>query len=1002
MANEAHLGLTLDQARGEAYARLHLPESASLDQVIKVIGQREQTRQFFNAYTPSDNQEADALYGTTITRGIRNELTRLFETVDESPIEALSVFSEKLRLVEELPLSDEAIAEIDVAIFNVAVDTLSDPASTEIEKAVSVKLSSQFGISQRGDAKAQMILEKRIEAEQAARISHINIESQQAAQSRAQAIDEYLGFFNLSYDAKVIDSTVTANAQKAAAAARESIEKTKQALDDGAKLGQRVAAVTVLASMGVAGGASMAAAETLDSSQAPGSVSTDTVVAQVIPVDSRVPEVTVVAGVEETETPIAATISVSSPAPSIDIEVNGTVNVDDIAALQAGNVPTQTAISTPSIEVIPDVQELSPPAETEKLPVVTVPSNKANQPAQVEVTPSTTPEPLVETSEEVTPAPEPAKIVTPNSDVNVTAGETPQEALTRIIASRDMNAASYAIRKIFGGSGDTEPVNSTLSTLIAANVGTLRVLIGDVNHGDKAYTENGYKALAYLDAVAHNPTLLENPGVAAYVNSLSDQGEDYRNKLFAQYLAEANKALSAETAGSYNNVAEQYRKPIETLYAYATLAGVSDQKQAEQIEAIKAEEARIAEEARLAAEEAERQRLQSESGVEMPGMPTDSEIAIMSAQRIAEMGGEWTNRGLVLKYFLEKGYSHYQACGALGNLMVESGVDPTKHQYGGGRGRGLAQWGASDPALDRFGYDGKRGLVLFAQQQGKPWEDLYVQLDFIMHEFNTTESRAHRAFKATTTVDDAAIVFEDKYERAGTPHMDRRLQGARIMCQTFEDVAQGVRQEVTTQYEAKKQAAEAEIQRKAEEAARLAAAGDIRGELVDGRAMLGALKDKYGKYNSGNLDPSELATTPGYNQRGEPITVSLHPEAMKGYKALAAAFEAHFGRPLYLTDHYRPLAQQIALKNHPDPKKAKLAATPGRSFHGWGTALDVASDVNLYNSETHRWFEQNAHKYGWVNPTWAQDDNKSNGEFEPWHWEFAGNKATYEESNYGR
>src|SRR5678816_3004847 len=43
-------------------------------------------------------------------------------------------------------------------------------------------------------------------------------------------------------------------------------------------------------------------------------------------------------------------------------------------------------------------------------------------------------------------------------------------------------------------------------------------------------------------------------------------------------------------------------------------------------------------------------------------------------------------------FFVSKGLTRVQAAGVVGNLIQESNVIPTAVQYGGGPGRGIAQW----------------------------------------------------------------------------------------------------------------------------------------------------------------------------------------------------------------------------------------------------------------------------------------------------------------------
>lgn len=110
----------------------------------------------------------------------------------------------------------------------------------------------------------------------------------------------------------------------------------------------------------------------------------------------------------------------------------------------------------------------------------------------------------------------------------------------------------------------------------------------------------------------------------------------------------------------------------------------------------------------------------------------------------------------------------------------------------------------------------------------------------------------------------------------------------------------------------------------------------------------------------------------------------LRADAAASAGRLAAAFYAHFNAPLLLTDAYRTLATQVALR----ASKGVWAAAPGTSNHGLGIAIDFASGINVDGSVQHRWMEANGPSFGWVNPAWATDWNPANGQHEPWHWEF--------------
>jgi zinc D-Ala-D-Ala carboxypeptidase len=108
----------------------------------------------------------------------------------------------------------------------------------------------------------------------------------------------------------------------------------------------------------------------------------------------------------------------------------------------------------------------------------------------------------------------------------------------------------------------------------------------------------------------------------------------------------------------------------------------------------------------------------------------------------------------------------------------------------------------------------------------------------------------------------------------------------------------------------------------------------------------------------------------------------LRADAAVSLAKLNVAYTATFGHPLCVSDAYRTVAQQFAIK----AQKGYLAATPRTSVHGLGRAVDLCDGVQDTGSRTYRWLVDNAPRYGWVNPDWARPGG--NGPNEPWHWEF--------------
>lgn len=128
---------------------------------------------------------------------------------------------------------------------------------------------------------------------------------------------------------------------------------------------------------------------------------------------------------------------------------------------------------------------------------------------------------------------------------------------------------------------------------------------------------------------------------------------------------------------------------------------------------------------------------------------------------------------------------------------------------------------------------------------------------------------------------------------------------------------------------------------------------------------------------SGRLDPSTLCQIPWASSG-----MVLRCDAEKAFEKLNTAYRDRFGTDLVISSAYRDYATQVLLKQ----QKGDMAATPGRSNHGWGLAVDIGG-LGGEGSERHQWLRANAPAYGWQHPSWA----RSTGSLpEPWHWEFVG------------
>lgn len=140
-------------------------------------------------------------------------------------------------------------------------------------------------------------------------------------------------------------------------------------------------------------------------------------------------------------------------------------------------------------------------------------------------------------------------------------------------------------------------------------------------------------------------------------------------------------------------------------------------------------------------------------------------------------------------YFLGRGLTAEQSAGIVGNLIQESNVNPSSdNPAAAGGGGGIAQWEGGR-------WSGPNGLLAFAQEQGKPWDDLGLQLDFIWKEMPgqyagdvdalkeilpgaSGSTSSLDAVKMSQTAAVAAQAFELTFERAGNPQMPNRIKYA--------------------------------------------------------------------------------------------------------------------------------------------------------------------------------------------------------------------------------
>jgi hypothetical protein len=211
------------------------------------------------------------------------------------------------------------------------------------------------------------------------------------------------------------------------------------------------------------------------------------------------------------------------------------------------------------------------------------------------------------------------------------------------------------------------------------------------------------------------------------------------------------------------------------------------------------------------------------------------------------------------------------------------------------------------------------------------------------------DDAAARAAAATARADQAVTTLKDLQSQARLASAQLRVQQARLTGTA----------DLTAQQRANLAAAEAIVK-----AAGATTPGRCKGLSTKGYAN--------------GLIP-EAALCPLWGAPGQ----RLRADAAAAEERLSRAYAAQFGTPLCITDSYRTLAAQVKVY----AEKPGLAAHPGTSNHGWGTALDLCGGIESFGTAQHAWMLAHAPMFGWFHPAWAEPTGSKP---EPWHWEYAG------------
>lgn len=270
---------------------------------------------------------------------------------------------------------------------------------------------------------------------------------------------------------------------------------------------------------------------------------------------------------------------------------------------------------------------------------------------------------------------------------------------------------------------------------------------------------------------------------------------------------------------------------------------------------------------------------------------------------------------------------------------------------------GLIQWDGSR----------RQELAKYAEANGQHWANLDTQLSFLKKELDGWEGRNLAASGFTDeskSLEQLVTIVNCKFERSGDCSPNSKYSWAAK--------ARAERQQYAVDFMNAYSPGSGAVARSGGSCLlENGGPGSFNYAYYDGKVCA---PDNGAVYQNGRLPSSALC----------PIGIQSHklrPYAAASFIEMNKAYKAHFGKDICITDSYRPYHVQVSLKR----RKPRLAATPGKSNHGWGNATDLCGGINSFGTPQHKWMRANGERFGWRHPKWAQINGSKP---EAWHFEF--------------
>jgi Phage tail lysozyme len=140
-----------------------------------------------------------------------------------------------------------------------------------------------------------------------------------------------------------------------------------------------------------------------------------------------------------------------------------------------------------------------------------------------------------------------------------------------------------------------------------------------------------------------------------------------------------------------------------------------------------------------------------------------------------------SNQKAAFEYFAARGLTKRQSAGIVGNLIQESSVNPKAIEFGGGPGRGIAQWSVGG----RWDLSHHDNVTWYASLRKESRWTLHTQFAFTWYELHTVGGYGLTALRKTTTIRGATLAFERDFEKCGHCDEAKRILYAQQVYNEF-------------------------------------------------------------------------------------------------------------------------------------------------------------------------------------------------------------------------